>query len=593
MHTDFLPTSLSDIKERGWNELDIILVSGDAYVDHPSYGVAVISRVLEAKGFKVGIIAQPDWRSINDFKVLGKPRLFFGVTSGNVDSMVANYTANKRLRKTDDYSPGGKPGMRPDRAVIVYAQRLREAFGRVPIVLGGIEASLRRLAHYDYWDNTVRRSILLDAKADILVYGMGEKQVVEIAQVLQRGEPVETVSNIRGTVIVRKDVSFLKAPVRIPSFEEARGDKDAFNRAFCLMYAQQNPFTAKPVVQQHADQCVIQLPPADPLTTQELDTVYALPYMRDWHPRYTVLGGIKGFETVRFSLISHRGCCGECAFCALYFHQGRIVQSRSKESLSREARVLTQRKDFKGTITDIGGPTANLYNARCSWWGTKTKGFCEREQCLIPEKCANLRLGYKENLEVYAAIKALPKVKHLFIESGFRYDLLNGDYAQEYLEQLIRYHLSGQMKVAPEYNAEKVLSLMNKPSFAKYKQFVGRFRTTAQRCKKDVYPVNYFINAHPGTSLDDAAQLALYLKSRGMHPEQIQDFIPLPMTVSACMYHTGKHPFTGERVYVPETFVERKMQRAMIQYRNPQGRKLIVAALQKLGKPHLIRKLLK
>jgi len=581
MHNDFLPTSLSDIRKRGWKELDVILVSGDASVDHPSYGVAVISRALESQGFNVGIIAQPDWRTTDDFKVLGKPRLFFGVTSGNVDSMVANYTANKRPRKTDDYSPAGKAGMRPDRAVIVYAQRLRQVFGRVPIVLGGIEASLRRLAHYDYWDNTVRRSILLDAKADMLVYGMGEKQIVHIAYALNKGAAVESLSDIRGTVVVRKNIASLKEYALIPSFEEVRENKGAFNKAFCIAYAQEDPFTAKPVVQKHADQYVIQLPPEYPLSTKELDAIHELPYARDPHPAYQKQGAIKGFETVQFSIISHRGCCGECSFCSLYFHQGRIIQSRSKESLLKEARLLTQRKDFKGTITDIGGPTANLYNARCSLWGIK--GFCKRKQCLFPEKCANLRLGYPESLEVYAAIRALPRVKHVFISSGFRYDLLVDGESQEYLEELIRHYIGGQMKVAPEYNAEKVLSLMNKPSFSKYEQFVRRFKTTAQRCKKDVYPVNYFINAHPGTTVEDALHLAHYLKSRGMHPEQVQDFIPLPMTVSACMYYTGKHPFTGEKVYVPERFVERKMQRALIQRGNPQNEKLLKEALERWG----------
>jgi len=590
MNNQFLPITLDDVKKRGWSGLDVVIVTGDAYVDHPSYGAAVIGRVLESNGFKVGIIAQPDWRSPRDFQKLGKPRLFFGVTSGNVDSMVAHYTANKRERDADEYSPGNKIGLRPDRALIVYSQRLRQAYHDVPIILGGIEASLRRLAHYDYWDNAVRRSVLADAKADMLVFGMGESAIVQIAQALDRGEPIADIDSVRGTVVIRKDISFFREHVQIPSYEEVKENKEAFNKAFRILYEEQNPVKARVIVQKHADRYVVHLPPSLPLGTEELDAIYELPYARNWHPVYRSQGGIKGFETVRSSLISHRGCCGECAFCSLYLHQGRIVQSRSLQSLVREARLLAQRKDFHGTITDIGGPTANLYEASCIQW--KEQGFCKDKKCLVPQKCKNLRLGYTESLRMYEALRKVPGVKHVFIGSGFRYDLLTDKESESYLQELIRYYISGQMKVAPEYSDDTVLRLMNKPAAKNYEDFVRGFNAACVKVHKKMYLVNYFINAHPGTRLDDALGMALYLKSKGMSPEQVQDFIPLPMTLSACLYYTGKHPFTGERVYVPQSFVERKMQRAMMQYRNSRNRKLLRDALRKMNREHLFHKLI-
>ena len=563
MSADFLPVSQADLQKRGWTRLDIILVTGDAYVDHPSYGAALIGRFLESKGFKVGIIAQPDWKNNEDFKKLGVPRLFFGVTSGNVDSMVANYTANKRPRRTDEYSPGNKTGLRPDRALIVYTNKLREIFGKVPIVLGGMEASLRRLAHYDYWDNEVRRSILVDAKADILVYGMGEKQALEIAQRLDKGEDINSLNDIRGAAVIRKDLNFLKDYATLPSFEEVKEDKEKFNEAFKITYSQQDPFKAKPVVQKHADRFVVQFPPSLPLKTQEMDEIYGLSFMRNWHPVYKKFAGIKGFETVKFSIISNRGCCGECSFCSLYFHQGRIVQSRSPESIYKEAKMLSEREDFKGTITDIGGPTANLYMAFCPMW--EKDGFCKGKMCLAPEKCKNLKLGYKESLKLYEKIRQLPKVKHLFIGSGFRYDLLTEDSASEYLEELCKHYISGQMKVAPEHSVDKVLKIMNKPPFKVYEKFVDKFKQVNRKLDKELYLVNYFITAHPGCSLEDAEKLAEYLKKHRIRPEQIQDFLPLPMTLSGCIYYTGAHPLTNEKVYVPGTFRERKLQRALVQ----------------------------
>lgn len=586
MH-DFLPISQADLKKRGLKELDIILVTGDAYVDHPSYGVAVIGRVLEAQGFNVGIISQPDWRNIEDFKKLGKPKLFFGITSGNVDSLVANYTANKKPRKNDDYSPGGVIGKRPDRALIVYANKAREAFRDTPIILGGLEASLRRLAHYDYWDNCLRRSILVDAKADILVYGMAEAQVVEIARRLMAGEKAHTLNNIRGTVTINRDLNHLSDYVIIPSFEDCQSDKNKFNEAFRIIYSQANPLKAKTVVQKHTDRFVVQLAPALPLAKEELDRIYELPYVRNWHPVYRNCGGVPGFETVKFSIISHRGCCGDCSFCSLGLHQGRIIQSRSEESILREAKIISGLKSFTGTITDIGGPTANLYQALCSRW--KERGFCDNRACLIPSKCRNLELGYKESIELYKKIAQIPKIKHVFISSGFRYDLLTESDAEEYLTQVCKFHISGQMKVAPEHIVEKVLKNMNKPAISSYEKFLNKLTRIDRKLKKKTYLVNYFIASHPWSGLKEALELALYLSRRRINPEQIQDFMPLPMTLSGCIYYTGRNPLTNEDVYSAKTFRERKMQRALIQYRNPKNRKLVREALRILKAEHLAK----
>jgi len=588
MNNNFLLFTPEDLKKRGWDALDVIIISGDAYVDHPSYGAAVIGRVLEKAGFRVGIISQPDWKKPDDFKRFGRPRLFFGITAGNMDSMVANYTANKRPRQKDSYSPGGKAGLRPDRATIVYANRIREAYGNIPIVIGGIEASLRRFAHYDWWDNTVRRSILLDSRADILVYGMGETQAVEIAERLSKSE---NLSGIRGTAIVAYSVEpplredkrrALNSAVEIPSYEEVKADMEKFNEAFRLIYQNQDPLTGKAIIQNYDTRFVIQYPPPLPLTEHELDAVYELPYMKSPHPSYKEKGGIPGFETIKFSLISHRGCCGECSFCALSMHQGRIVQSRSSKSILKEAALLTKREDFRGTITDIGGPTANLYKAKCPLWDNK--GACRNKQCLMPEKCKNLKLGYRDSIELYNEVLSLPKVKHVFLESGIRYDLLTDNDSSGYFSRLCTYHISGQMKVAPEHTVDRVLKLMNKPPFSVYEKFAGQYKEMNRKLKKDQYLVHYFISAHPGSTLEDTFALSQYLMKRKIHPEQIQDFIPLPLTLSGCMYYTEKHPFTGEKVYVAKTFGERKMHRALIQYKNPKNRKLIEEAMRILKK---------
>ena len=582
---NFLPTSKNDLKARGWDELDIILVTGDAYVDHPSFGAALIGRVLENAGFRVGIIAQPDWQNADDFKTLGRPRLFFGVTAGNLDSMVANYTANKKVRNNDDYSPGGRAHLRPDRASIIYANKLQQAYKGVAIVLGGMEASMRRLAHYDYWSDKVRRSLLLDAKCDIMVYGMGERQVLEIARRLQNGEDVHSLDNIRGTVVARKNISTVEDPVSISSFEEVSKDKHSFNRAFQDIYAEADPVRGRTVVQKHADRFVIQYPPALPMTTEELDKIYSLPFMHIWHVAYDGAGGVPGFDTVRNSVTSHRGCAGGCSFCSLYLHQGRIVQSRSIGSILEEIKLVSQDKRFNGTITDIGGPTANMYMAKCHAW--KEKGACREKSCLVPETCKNFKLGYEHSLELWKKLSAMPKVKHVFVGSGVRYDLLTESCSDEYLHELCAHHVSGQLKAAPEHCADHVLALMNKPRFNVYEKFTDRFEKVNRKLNKRQFLVNYFIAGHPGATLQDALQLALYLAKKHIHPEQVQDFIPLPMTLSGAMYHTEQDPFTGERLYVAKSSNERMMQRALLQYKNPQSKQYILKALKILDREEL------
>ncbi len=579
--SDFLPVSQSDMQGRGWDRLDIILITGDAYVDHPAFGTAVIGRVLAAQGFRVGVIAQPDWRSAEDFKRLGRPRLFFGITSGNVDSMVANYTANKRPRREDDLSPGGMVGKRPDRALIVYANRVRQAFKNATVVIGGIEASMRRLAHYDYWDNRVRRSILFDARADMLVYGMGETQVLEIARRLSRGEAIEQLDHIPGTAVIRKELKGFDEVVRLPSLESVSGNSQSFNQAFVGFYKQQNPFTALPVAQAHGDRYVVVFPPPKPLEQDDLDAIYELDYRRAWHPTYDADGGVRGLETVRHSLVTHRGCCGECNFCSLYFHQGRLVQSRSAESIVREAERLVQDPSFHGTISDMGGPTANLYGADCSRWSTK--GFCGKRRCLVPQTCTHLDPGYGKSLALYRRIRALPGVKHAFVGSGFRHDLFGDDRTDACLEEICRFHISGRMKVAPEHVDETVLKIMGKPSIDVYDRFVRQFKRANKNLPSPRFIVNYFISAHPGSTLESALNMARYFIARKMHPEQVQDFIPLPLTLSGVIYHTEKDPFSGQPVYVAKTFRERKMQRALIQYRNPANRRLIREALKALN----------
>ncbi len=583
----FLPTSRAEMRERGWQALDVVLISGDAYVDHPSFGVSLIGRLLESRGWRVGVIAQPDWRSLDDFRRLGRPRLFFGITAGNVDSMVANYSANGRPRKADDYSPGRRAGLRPDRAVIVYANRVREAFGAAtPIVIGGLEASLRRFAHYDYWDGEVRRSILLDSRAHLLVYGMGERQVVEIAERLDRGEPVAALDAVRGTALACSPADLRRAATRMPSFEEVRGDPDRFNQAFRLIRRQMDPAADLALVQPHAERLVLVNPPALPLEPAQLDELYGLPYARAWHPGYDAAGGVPALETVRGSITAHRGCCGECSFCALFFHQGRIVQSRSPASILEEIARLAERPDFRGTITDIGGPTANLYAASCPRWRERT--YCPDRSCLVPAPCPRLALGYETCIDLYRRAAAVPGVKHVFIGSGLRHDLLVQPWAQPYLRQICGHQVSGILKVAPEHRSDRVLRLMNKPSSRAYDQFVARFRAASAAAGKKIHLVNYFITAHPGSTLEETLSLARYLAGRAIRPEQIQDFLPSPMTRSTAMYHTGRDPLSGEPVPVPRALRERRLQRALVQYDQPRNRPLLLEALRKLNRQDLL-----
>jgi len=588
MNKEFLPASRAEIKSRGWDGLDIILVSGDAYVDHPSYAASVIGRVLEGAGFRVGIIAQPDPSGPDDFTRLGRPRLFFGITAGNLDSMVANYTANKKPRSDDDYSPGGKAGFRPDRAVTVYTNRVRQAFPQATIVIGGLEASLRRLAHYDYWSDTVKRSVLLDSKADILVYGMGETQILEIARRLKEGSGLKLLEGIHGTVIVKNNIEGLKNYVSIPPFEEAAGDLDKFISAFKAIYAENDPFRGRTIVQLHGQRFVIQFPPAKPLKTDELDRIYGLSYAGRWHPVYDKEGGVPGFETVRFSVISHRGCAGECSFCALFMHQGRIVQSRSPESILSEIKRLSQDEFFRGTISDIGGPTANLYMARCARWNGP--GTCAAKFCLVPEKCKNLELGYAQTVKLWEEALKIPGVKRIFAGSGVRYDLLTDKYSDEYLKALCKSHVSGRLKVAPETFERSILKLMNKPGLDIYENFVKRYRYINANLHKTQYLVNYIISAHPGATLESALDLSLKLMKMNIYPEQIQDYLPLPMTVSGCMYYTQKDLFSGKPIHVAKGERERKLQRALVQYRNPVNKRYVIEALRTLNKIPLLKK---
>jgi len=591
MNKSFLPVSREDIAERGWRELDIILVTGDAYVDHPSYGAAVIGRVLENAGFKVGIIAQPDCNGTADFEKLGRPKLFFGVTAGNLDSMVSNYTANKLPRSDDDYSPGGASGLRPDRATIVYTNKIRQAFGSVPVIIGGMEASMRRLAHYDYWSDKVRRSVLLDSKADILVYGMGESQILEIAGRLKKGGRVKEISDVRGTVIARNSIEGFEGIIAIPSFEEVAGDKLKFISAAKSMYYESDPVRGKTIAQKHDNRFVIALPPAKPLEAGELDAIYALPYTRMWHPSYDASGGVPGLETVRFSVTSHRGCPGGCNFCSLYMHQGRILQGRSEKSIIDEIKRMASREDFTGTITDIGGPTANMYAARCSSWNKA--GACRNKRCLVPVRCPSLKPGYSETLRLWQKALAVPKVNHVFIGSGIRYDLAADDGANAYLKALCSSHISGQLKVAPEHTESSVLALMSKPQFEVYEEFTKRFGEANKGLIRKQYLVNYFIIGHPGSGLAETLRMALKLESMGIRPEQVQDFIPLPMTISGCMYYTETDPFTDKKIYVPKGARERRLQRALIQHSRPDNKKYVVEALRRLNKMRLIGKLLK
>ncbi len=584
--SEFLPITKADMDKRGWDRLDFLFVSGDAYVDHPSFGPAIICRLLEKLGWRVGIIPQPDWRSTAAFRALGKPRLAVLVSAGNLDSMLSRYTAARRIRSDDDYSPGGRAGLRPERATLVYASRIRELWKDVPLVIGGIEASLRRFAHYDYWADTVRRSVLIDSKADLLVYGMGEKQIREIAAQLAAGIPVDAIRDVKGTCYRAAAVDHLWNYVEIPSYEAVKNDKQAFAEAFRRQYDEQDPIHGKTVVQRHNGEYVVQNPPAAPLTTAEMDEIYELPYRRTYHPSYEAAGGVPAIREVKFSLVSHRGCFGGCSFCAIVSHQGRIIQTRSAASVLREAEILTSLPDFKGYIHDVGGPTANFRLPACSQQAER--GACRHRRCLHPAPCPNLNADHSDYLSLLRALRQLPKVKKVFIRSGIRYDYLLAEGGDEFLRELCSHHVSGQLKIAPEHVAPRVTALMGKPGKEVYLRFADAFRRMNAELGKEQYLVPYLMSSHPGSGLREAVELAEFLRDMGYHPEQVQDFIPTPGSLSTCMYYTGVNPLTGEKVYVARDQHEKRLQRALLQYRNPKNYDLVLEALTRAGRQDLI-----
>lgn len=587
MIRDYLPISQEDMKNRGIEQLDFVYVTGDAYVDHPSFGPAIISRVLEANGYRVGIIAQPDWKDEESIQILGKPRLGFLVSAGNMDTMVNHYTVAKKHRKMDAYSPGGVMGKRPDRATIVYCNLIRKVYKDIPIVTGGIEASLRRLAHYDYWSDKVKRSILLDSGADIISYGMGEHSIVEIADALASGIAVSDITFIPGTVYKTKNLDSVYDAVILPDYQSILASKEEFAKSFYKQYCNTDPFTAKPLVEKYKEnEFVVQNPPAKPLTQAEMDRVYALPFMRDYHPSYEAQGGIPAIEELKFSLVSNRGCFGGCSFCALTFHQGRMIQTRSHESILQEAQHLIWDKDFKGYINDVGGPTANFRHTACE--KQKTKGVCVNKQCLFPTPCKNLKIDHSDYLILLKKLRELPNVKKVFIRSGIRFDYLINDKDHTFMKELCEHHVSGQLKVAPEHISDSVLKLMGKPSNDVYERFIKAYKKTNDEVGKKQFVVPYLMSSHPGSTMKEAVALAEYLRDLGYMPEQVQDFYPTPSTISTCMYYTELDPRTMEKVYVPKNPHEKAMQRALIQYRNPKNYELVVEALQKAGRTDLI-----
>ncbi|HIZ78386.1 MAG TPA: YgiQ family radical SAM protein [Candidatus Lachnoclostridium stercorigallinarum] len=583
---DYLPISREDMEKRGWDQCDFVYVSGDAYVDHPSFGSAIISRLLESRGYRVGIIAQPDWKDPESIAVLGRPRLGFLVSGGNMDSMVNHYSVSKKRRSQDAYTPGGVMGKRPDYATVVYGNLIRRTYPDVPVIIGGIEASLRRLGHYDYWSNKVKRSILLDSQADLISYGMGEHSIVEIADALNAGIDVKDITFIDGTVFKAKTLDNVYDCQVLPSFEEIRRDKRRYAESFYIQYSNTDPFSGKRLAEPYERGYVVQNPPSKPLTTEEMDEVYALPYMRNYHPSYEEAGGIPAIREVKFSLISNRGCFGACSFCALTFHQGRIIQVRSHESLVEEAKLLTEEPDFKGYIHDVGGPTANFRFPACE--KQMTKGACPHKQCLYPKPCKNLNADHTDYLILLKKLRELPKVKKVFIRSGIRFDYLLADRSRQFLRELCQYHVSGQLKVAPEHVADAVLSRMGKPENRVYRQFVDEYNRMNEKLGLKQYLVPYLMSSHPGSTLKEAVELAEYLRDLGYMPEQVQDFYPTPSTISTCMYYTGLDPRTMEEVYVPTNPHEKAMQRALIQYRNPKNYDLVREALYRAGRTDLI-----
>lgn len=587
MEQGFLPICKEDMEKRGWTQLDFVYVSGDAYVDHPSFGPAIITRILESYGYKVGIIAQPDWKDKNSVTILGEPRLGFLVSAGNMDSMVNHYSVSKKRRRTDAYTPGGVAGHRPDYAAVVYGNLIRQTYKHTPIILGGIEASLRRMAHYDYWSNKLKRSILLDSGADIISYGMGERSIIAIAEALDAGLDVKDITYIDGTVCKVKDLDSVYDYIRLPSYEDLKTDKLEYARSFYTQYCNTDPFSGKRLVEPYNDHLyVVQNPPSKPLTMEEMDQVYSYPYMRTWHPSYDAAGGVPAIQEVKFSLISNRGCFGGCSFCALTFHQGRIIQTRSHESLVEEAKMMTQDKDFKGYIHDVGGPTANFRAPSCQ--KQLTKGVCPNKQCLFPKPCKNLRADHRDYIKLLRELRKIDGVKKVFIRSGIRFDYVLADPDDTFLRELCEYHVSGQLKVAPEHVSDPVLQKMGKPEYSVYQKFVEKYNQMNKKLRKDQYLVPYLMSSHPGSTLKEAVNLAEHLRDFGYMPEQVQDFYPTPSTLSTCMYYTGVDPRNMQPVYVPKNPHEKAMQRALIQYRDPKNYDLVMEALKKTGRMDLV-----
>ena len=587
MERQFLPVTKEECEQRGISQLDFVYVTGDAYVDHSSFGPAIISRLLESRGYTVGIIAQPDWKDERSIQALGEPRLAFLVSAGNMDSMVNHYTVARKRRHRDSYSPGGRMGLRPDRAVTVYGNLIRRVYKKTPIILGGIEASLRRLGHYDYWSDKIRRSVLLDSGADLISYGMGEHSIVEIAEALEAGIAVQDLTFIRGTVYRCRNTDHIPDPVFLPSFEEIAASPRRYAESFAVQYRNTDPFTAQTLVEDYGSRgYVVQNPPAYPLTMQEMDDVYGLPYMGTYHPMYEKEGGIPAIEEIRFSLTSCRGCFGSCNFCALTFHQGRIVQARSHESLLEEAVQMTKEPDFKGYIHDVGGPTADFRQPACK--KQLTRGACRGRQCLFPTPCPHLEADHRDYLALLEKLRNLPGVKKVFIRSGIRFDYVLADRKTPFLQELVKYHVSGQLRVAPEHVSEPVLKRMGKPSHGVYEEFLRQYRSCVKKLHQEQYALPYFMSSHPGCGLKEAVELAEYIRDMGFMPEQAQDFYPTPSTISTCMYYTGLDPLTMQPVYVPRDPHEKAMQRALIQYRLPENRKLVEEALHKAHRTDLI-----
>ncbi|WP_303136801.1 YgiQ family radical SAM protein [uncultured Eubacterium sp.] len=583
----FLPVSKQDMIDRGIEQLDFVYVIGDAYVDHPSFGHAIISRVLESHGYTVGIISQPDWKDDNSINILGEPRLGFVVMGGNMDSMVNHYYVSKKHRTMDAYTPGGEIGKRPDHATVVYCNLIRHTYKNKPIIIGGIEASLRRMAHYDYWSNSFKRSILLDSQANLISYGMGEKSIVQIADALDSGLDVNDITFIPGTVYKTKNLDSVYEPIILPTYEDMKNDKLEYAKSFKIQSENTDPFNGKTLVEEYPNgNFVVQNPPQEPLTQQEMDDVYDLPYMRTYHPMYEGMGGIPAIQEIQFSLISCRGCFGGCSFCALTFHQGRIIQTRSHESIINEAQKIIEMPNFKGYIHDVGGPTANFRHPSCK---KQLKcGVCKNKQCLFPEPCKNLNVDHKDYLSLLRKLRSLPKVKKVFVRSGIRFDYLIADKDDTFFKELVDYHISGQLKVAPEHISDKVLQKMGKPKNAVYEKFIDKYKKLNKAAGKDQFVVPYLMSSHPGSDMKEAVKLAEYLRDINYNPQQVQDFYPTPSTMSTVMYYTGVDPRTMEPVYVPKNPHEKAMQRALMQYRNPANYELVKEALQIAGREDLI-----